>query len=62
MFVYDTDGSGQIELFEFKEFWAEIDGSIPDTAVELLFYIADGDNTGKIEYEEFASCLDYISG
>ena len=58
---YDTDGSGQLEMFEFKEFWNEIDPSIPETAIELLFHIADGDGTGKIEYDEFADCLDYIS-
>eukprot|EP01012_Entosiphon_sulcatum_P056417 TRINITY_DN8007_c0_g1_i1.p1 TRINITY_DN8007_c0_g1~~TRINITY_DN8007_c0_g1_i1.p1 ORF type:complete len:1333 (-),score=361.12 TRINITY_DN8007_c0_g1_i1:6-4004(-) len=50
---YDTDGSGSIELEEWREAMKDLGVAANDDVIEALFKRYDADGGGSIEYEEF---------
>jgi len=50
---YDRDGSGAIDMKEFRALVASLDLLIPAEEVENTFRAIDLDNSGTIEFEEF---------
>jgi len=50
---FDTDGSGSIDAKELKQVFAEMGKAFTDAEMERMIGLADKDNTGTLEYEEF---------
>jgi len=55
---FDKDGSGSIDAKELKGVFAEMGKTFTDAEMERMIQLADKDNTGTLEYEEFiAHCF-----
>ena len=57
----DKDGSGTLGLDEFYVFWKEMDPTMSQTSVELLFAASDADGSGAISFDEFSAVLNFVS-
>jgi len=57
---FDTDGSGYIDLDEFRELMHVLtksppDYRIPESRIKMFWHDCDTDSNGKVDLEEFAS-------
>ena len=57
MDIADTDGSGTIDLNEFKEFIAKIDKNITEDDIKQTFDAIDEDGNGELSVAEFGKAI-----
>ena len=57
MEIADTDGSGTIDLNEFKEFITKIDESITEDSTKQIFASIDEDGDGELSVAEFGKAI-----
>ena len=55
--VYDRDGNGFISADELKYMMTQLGEPLTDEEVDELIRVADVDNDGQINYEEFVQCM-----
>ncbi len=51
--MFDKDGNGRIDKQELLEVFAEMGKVFSETDVQRMIDIADTDQSGALEYEEF---------
>ncbi len=55
---FDKDGNGKIDKYELQAAFKEMGKHFPPKEIERMIKIADKDNSGTLEYEEFiAHCF-----
>ena len=57
MDIADVDGSGTIDIDEFKDMVSKLDESISADKVKELFVAQDGDGSGELSVEKFGVAL-----
>ena len=57
MAIADTDGSGTIDIEEFKEFINKLDSTIEEDTIKGSFDSLDGNNDGELSVENFGKAL-----
>ena len=55
--VYDRDGNGTISADELKYMMTQLGEPLTDAEVDEFIRVADVDNDGQIDYEEFVKCM-----
>ena len=55
--TFDVDGNGSIDKGELKQIFAEMGKVFNDTEIEKMMSIADEDDSGTLEYEEFITAM-----
>jgi hypothetical protein len=50
---FDTDGSGQLDLQEFKDAYKQMYPNVTDIQLDAIFQEADLDGGGTLDFEEF---------
>lgn len=53
--AFDTDGSGNLSVDEFKEIFGG--NKIDDSVWKMIIAEADADNSGEISYQEFKNAM-----
>jgi len=63
MAIADTDGSGTIDIEEFKEFIVKLDSSIEEDKIKSCFDGQDEASNGELSVDSFGKALfDIIKG
>jgi Ca2+-binding EF-hand superfamily protein len=57
MAIADTDGSGTIDIEEFKEFIVKLDSSIGEDTIKSSFDGQDEEKNGELSVENFGKAL-----
>ena len=52
---FDTDGSGELDLQEFKDAYRQLFPQIEDSQLETMFEEADLDKGGTVDFDEFST-------
>ena len=55
--VYDRDGNGTISADELKYMMMQLSEPLTDAEVDEFIRVADVDNDGQIDFEEFVKCM-----
>ena len=55
--AFDVDGNGSIDKAEMKTIFAEMGKVFSDSEIEKMMEIADNDESGTLEYEEFIAAM-----
>lgn len=58
---YDTDNSHSIDREEFRLFWLDLEPTLSEQSVNLMYAMADLNADGEITYDEFAAMLSFIA-
>lgn len=59
---FDKDGSGSIDQTELRSLCEWVGQETNDEEVKSMMYLADGDNSGKIDFWEFATLMAHKMG
>jgi calmodulin len=55
--MFDKDGNGSIDRDELRQVFAELGNYFPESEMQRMMAIADADDSGSLEYEEFINIV-----
>ena len=58
---YDTDGNGELDYKEIKQYVRDVIGDIPDEIFQHVFNTFDKDDSGAIGKEEMVEFMNMIN-
>ena len=55
--MFDKDGNGSIDRDELRQVFEELGKVFPENEMQRMMAIADKDDSGSLEYEEFINIV-----